>query len=214
RGNMPGFLHDLQPVTFRGQDARGQATEITICVTPDYLALGSDADYVRVPLGLPAASRLAGAFDMTLPTPRMVDAIYAQANVKLSPSPMTAGPQMQSTAYLVTHNSTVESQLQGRRGLVAGHKKDVVMASRLASNPGKVAIYGWHQKNGAPIQPVSTVHQANYADYSHGIRLVSKTAYLNGRAVSLDELLESGRYAGLINDDGPMPGPAIRTASN
>ena len=46
---------------------------------------------------------------------------------------MTAGPQMQSTAYLVTHNSTVESQLQGRRGLVAGHKKDVVLSERLAS---------------------------------------------------------------------------------
>ncbi|WP_281841308.1 hypothetical protein [Sinisalibacter aestuarii] len=213
RGNMPNFLRRLEPVTFRGQDARGADAEIVICVTPDYLALGSDSDFVRVPLGLPAAARIAGQFDMTLPTPRMVDAIYAQADVHLSPAPMQAGPQMSSTAYFLRHNATIQGQLGGRGGLVAGQKKDVVMASRMASAPGRVAIYGWHRSGGSPIQPVSTVHGANYADYSHGIRLVSKTAYLNGRPVSLDELLGSSRYASLLNSEGPLPGPVIRTAS-
>lgn len=213
QGNMPGFLHQLEPVALRGKDSRGADTEIVICVTPDYLALGSDRDFVRVPLGLPAAARIAGRFDMTLPTPRMVDAIYAQAAVKLSPSPMTPGPQMSSTAYLLRHNETIQGQLGGRGGLVAGQKKDVVMASRMASAPGRVAIYGWHRSGGSPIQPVSTVHGANYADYSHGIRLVSKTAYLDGRAVSLDELLGSGQYAYLLNSEGPLPGPVIQIAS-
>ncbi len=213
RGNMPDFLHHLVPVTFRGPDARGAQAEITICVTPDYLALGSDGDFVRTPLGLPSAALIAGRFDMTLPTPRMVDAIYAQADVRLKPQPMQAGPQMTSTSYLMQHNASVQAQLAGRHGLVAGQKKDVVMASRMANHPGRVAIYGWHRSGGHPIQPVSTVHQASYADYSHGIRLVSKTAYLNGKPVSLDDLLASGRYAWLINNDGPMPGPVIRTAS-
>lgn len=213
RGNMPGFLKDLQSVVIRGQDARGADTEIVICVTPDYLALGSDSDFVRVPLGLPAAASIAKRFGMTLPTSRMVDAVYAQANVKLSPKPMQAGPQMSSTNYFLRHNATIEGQRQGRRGLISGHKKDVVIASRMASNPGRVAIYGWHRSRGNPIQPVSTVHGASYADYSHGIRLVSKTAYLNGRAVSLDELLSSRRYAYLLNSDGPLPGQVIRIAS-
>ncbi len=213
RGNMPAFLHELEPVVFRGPDARGAQTEIVICVTPDYLALGSDNDFVRVPLGLPAAAAIAGQFGMTLPTPRMVDAIYAQARVRLSPAPMTPGPQMSSTSYFLRHNATIEGQRQGRGGLISGHKKDVVMASRMASNPGRVAIYGWHRASGNPIQPVSTVHGASYADYSHGIRLVSRTAYLNGKAVDIDELLGSGRYAYLLNSDGPLPGPVIRIAS-
>lgn len=213
RGNMPGFLHQLEPVVFQGQDARGAPTQIVICVTPDYLALGSDNDFVRVPLGLPAAAAIAGQFGMTLPTPRMVDAIYAQAQVRLNPSPMQPGPQMSSTAYFLRHNATIEGQRQGRGGLISGHKKDVVMASRMASNPGRVAIYGWHRAAGNPIQPVSTVHGASYADYSHGIRLVSRTAYLNGKAVDIDELLGSGRYAYLLNSDGPLPGPVIRIAS-
>ncbi|HHC29942.1 MAG TPA: hypothetical protein ENK80_05205 [Rhodobacterales bacterium] len=213
RGNMPAFLRQLKPVTVRGKDSRGADTEIVICVTPDYLALGSDRDYVRVPLGLPAAARIAGRFNMLLPTPRMVDAIYAQADVKLSPAPMQAGPQMSSTAYLLRHDATIDRQLRGRHGLVAGQKKDVVMASRMASAPGRVAIYGWHRSGGRPIQPVSTVHGANYADYSHGIRLVSKTAYLNGKPVALEDLRGSSRYAYLLNKEGPLPGLVIRTAS-
>lgn len=213
RGNMPGFLKQMQPVVLRGKDASGANAEIVVCVTPDYLALGSDRDFVRVPLGLPAASSIAGQFGMMLPTSRMVDAIYAQAPVKLSPQPMQAGPQMSSTSYFLRHNATIEGQRRGRSGLIAGHKKDVVVASRMASNPGRVAIYGWHRSNGNPIQPVSTVHGASYADYSHGIRLVSRTAYLNGRAVDLGELLSSRRYAGLLNSDGPLPAPVIRIAS-
>lgn len=213
RGNMPGFLKDLQPVVLRGKDARGASTEIIVCVTPDYLALGSDRDFIRVPLGLPAAASIAGRFGMMLPTSRMVDAIYAQASVKLSPKPMQAGPQMSSTSYFVQHNQTIEAQRGGRMGLISGHKKDVVMANRMASNPGRVAIYGWHRSNGNPIQPVSTVHGASYADYSHGIRLVSRTAYLNGRAVDLEDLLSSNRYAYLLNSDGPLPAPVIRVAS-
>lgn len=213
RGNMPTFLHTLEPVTFRGKDARGRAAEITVCVTPDYLALGSDRDFVRVPLGLPAAARIAGAFDMTLPTPRMVDAIYSQADVRLSPSPMTPGPQMSSTSYFLRHNATIEGQRHGKSGLISGHKKDVVMASRMAKAPGRVAIYGWHRSAGNPIQPVSTVHGASYADYSHGIRLVSKTAFLNGKPVDLGELLASRQYAYLLNSEGPMPGSVIRIAA-
>jgi hypothetical protein len=83
----------------------------------------------------------------------------------------------------------------------------------MESNPGRVAIYGWHRSKNDPIQPVSTVHGASYADYSHGIRLVSRTAYVNGKPVDIDDLLSSDRYAYLLNADGPMPGRVIQIAS-
>jgi hypothetical protein len=57
------------------------------------------------------------------------------------------------------------------------------------------------------------VHGAGYADYSHGIRLVSRTAYLDGRAVDLRELLASPRYAALLSDEGPVTGPRLRMAA-
>lgn len=207
-GNVPDFLRDLVPVTFSGTGANGQRTRVTICVTPDYLAVGSDRDFVRVPLGLPAAMRVAETFDMVLPTTRMVDAIYAQANVRLSPAPMDPGAQMASTGYFLRHNATVEGQ-RSRAGarlgqLVSGHKKDLVLTNRLNANPGRVAIYGWHRQGGSPIQPLSTVHGASYADYSHGIRLVSRRAYVNGRAVDLRDLLADSRLAGLVSSEGTI----------
>jgi hypothetical protein len=216
RGNVPDYLRDLQPVSFTGV-VGGRQTQVTICVTPDYLAIGSDADHVRVPLGLPAALRVAEAFDMMLPTTRMVDAIYAQADVRVSPSPMPPTSAMSSTDYFLRHNATVAAQFAragARPGvLVAGHKKDVVIANRLANAPGRVAIYGWHRSNGDPIQPLSTVHGEYYADYSHGIRLVARTAYVNGRAVDLRGLLTDGQYAGLLNSDGPLNGTTVRLAA-
>lgn len=208
RGNMPDFLHDLVPVTISGRTSDGTKARITICVTPDYLALGSDRDYVRVPLGLAAASRIAEQFDMILPTPQMVDMIYRAAALRLAPQPMSPGPQMTSTAYFVRHNATVEAQRKNAGAapgtLISGHKKDVVLTSRLASHRGRVAIYGWHRRNGRPIQPLSTVHGAGYADYSHGVRLVSRTAFLNGRSADLRSLMADPRYAGLLSDEGPV----------
>jgi hypothetical protein len=216
RGNVPDHIRALQPVRFTGT-VGGRETEVVICVTPDYLAVGSNRDHVRVPLGLPAALRVAEAFDMMLPTTRMVDAIYAQADLRLSPRPMNPGPQMSSTDYFLRHDATLDAQMTqagGRHGvLLAGHKKDLVLANRLASNRGRVAIYGWHRGSGDPIQPLSTVHGEYYADYSHGIRLVSRTAYLNGRPVDLRSLLTDGTYASMLNSDGTLSSATVRLAS-
>lgn len=207
-GNIPDFLRDLVPVTFSGTSANGRPTQVTICVMPDYLAVGSDRDFVRVPMGLPAATRIAERFNMVLPTTRMVDAIYAQASVHLAPSPMEPGAQMSSTNYFLRHNATVEGQRAragGRLGqLVSGQKKDLVLTNRLDSNPGRVAIYGWHRRGGSPIQPLSTVHGAQYADYSHGIRLISRRAYVNGQEVDLRDLLADSRLAGLVSSEGTI----------
>ena len=85
------------------------------------------------------------------------------------------------------HNDIIEQQLAEHNvspnALIAGHKKDIVLHDRGSS---RIAIYGWHQSNGRPIQPRSTVHGRDYKDYSQGLRLVSETAYdQDGNAVRL-----------------------------
>lgn len=181
-GNLPSFLRNLTPVSITGTLSDGQDIQVIICVTPDYLAVGNDRDFVRVPMGLPAAAQIADQFGFLLPTTKMVDAIYAQAAVRLAPSPMKPTNQMSSTTYLMRHSQTVDGQRASlglnHDELTAGQKKDLVLSLRLRSAPGRVAIYGWHRTNGVPIQPLSTVHGALYADYSHGVRLVSETAYV------------------------------------
>lgn len=216
-GNVPGFLRRLHPVTFKGKGKGGAETKITLCVTPDYLAVGSNRDFLRVPLGMNTAMTVAERFGFVLPTPRIVDAIYAQADGHLVPGPMTPGPQMTSTDYFSRHNRLVEQQRHTKGvslgALLAGHKKDLVLTNRLRRKPGRVAIYGWHRPNGKVIQPLSTVHGAEYADYSHGVRLISVTAYVNGKERALYDVLEDPQLASLISKEGPIPDAAQLAAA-
>jgi hypothetical protein len=206
-GNIPHFLRRLTPVTISGVE-QGQPVEITVCVLPDYLAVGSDRDFVYVPMGLEAALEIGVHFGFGLPTPTLVDAIYEESRVKLDPLPLPAGDSMRSTDYFAYHSELIARQRRtlsaGLGELTAGHKKDLVLTNRLWHVPDRVAIYGWHRDVDRPIQPLSTVHGARYADYSHGVRLVSDTVYINGRKRPIDEVLGEPALAHLLTVEGPM----------
>jgi len=211
RGNVPDFLRRLRPVrlSLPGQpaaDGRQRMVTATVWVMPDYLAVGSNEDFVRVPLGLPTATAIARRFGFVLPTRKLVDAIYQQAALRLPPVPMPAGPEMRSVDYLLRHNRTIEQQRMGWHvdGIVAGHKKDLVLSERLMEKPERVAIYGWHRPDGRPIQPLSIVHGAHYADYSHGVRLVAQTVLVDGVPRSIYEVLEQPRLVRLLSDEGEI----------
>lgn len=150
-GILPRHMRELYPRSLSGT-VDGRSVDITICGALDDLAIGSDDDHLRVPLGLPAALRVAEVFDMMLPTTTAVYAIFAQADVRIAPSPMTPGAAVSPTQDFLWHSETLNSQVPDARAhhglLLAGHKKDVILANRLSRNPGCVAIYGWHRRNG------------------------------------------------------------------
>jgi len=208
-GNLPAFLRHVVPVTLHGTMTTGKPASVTVCVLPDYLALGANRDYLFVPMGLRAALEVAGRFGFVLPTPKLVDAIYAASTVKLDPQPLTPGDQMRSTAYVIYHTELINLQrdasLAPLGALTSGSKKDLVLTDRLWRSPGRVAIYGWQRATGQPIQPLSTVHGARYADYSHGVRLVSRTVYVNGVERRIEDVLSDPVLARLISREGPMP---------
>ena len=208
-GDMPQFLRKVAPITMRGQLPDGQNVEVTVCVMTDYLAIGSDHDFLTIPMRLATALNVANHFDFTLPTKRVVDAIYQQAAVHLAPQPLPAGDQMRSTDYYWHHNELIAEQ-RLERGvqpgvLTAGHKKDLVITNRLWRFPDRVAIYGWHREIDSPIQPLSTVHGWRYADYSHGVRLVSTTICVNGKPMSIFEALADPGLSRVLSSEGPLP---------
>jgi len=207
-GNLPDFLRRLVPVHVSRTSSDGKATTVTLFVMPDYLSIGSNQDFIRIPMGLHAATAIADQFGFILPTRKIVDAIFSQSAFTLRPEPLPAGAQMTSTAYYLTHNKMIREQrlaLGCPLGeLMSGHKKDVVLTNRLARNQGKVAIYGWHRPSGVPIQPLSTVHGSGYADYSHGVRLISATALLDGEPCSIWTILEDPALAGVLSDEGAV----------
>jgi hypothetical protein len=208
-GNLPSFLRNLVPVKLSFLGPQGNTVNATIFAMPEYLAIGTDKDFLRIPMNLYTAAAVAKKLGFVLPTRKIVDAIYSQAAFHFAPQPMTAGPQMRSTEYYVIHNEKVEAQSRSlgitQGSLVSGDKKDVVVSNRLGRNPGKIAIYGWHRLDGAPIQPLSTIHGACYADYSHGIRLVSETVVVDGQARSVYDILEDPVLSQALSDEGPIP---------
>ncbi len=217
KGNLPDFLRKLKPVKLQQRSKSGRLLSATIFVTPDYLAIGSQADFIRVPMDYHSARKVAAQFGFILPTRRVVDAIYDQSESHYTPQPLPPGPQMCSTGYYQQHNQKI---LQQRYSLgialgelVSGHKKDVVITNRLRRKPGRIAIYGWHQPDGNPIQPLSTVHGAGYADYSHGIRLVSEKVLVEGNLVSVYDILKDPELAPLLSDEGTMAAFAPQTPS-
>lgn len=208
-GNVPSFLRKFSPVALTNR--------ATIYVTPDYLALGSDADYLLMPMTPATAQRIADATGCLLPTRKMSDAIYANAEVKLPPQPLTPGPTMTTVPVFVQHNNIVRTQrveilkTHPLGALVAGDKKDVVITTKLTTATNKVAIYGWHRTNSAAIQPLYLGHTAAWVDYSHGIRLVSQTMLLNGQPTNATAILADTNLCSLLSDEGPVVQPRYAT---
>ena len=205
-GNIPDFLRHFSKVRFVSQTRSGKKREVTLYVLPDYLAVGNNSDYLRLPMTPLTAQAIADQYGLLLPTVKIVDAIYRAASVKLDPRPFKPGPQMVSVGELVRHNAVVQAGLKTQvpLGLVAGHKKDIVITNRLLKKPNRVAIYGWHLRSGTAIQPVTTVHGSYYADYSHGARLMASTMVIDDVSYRVGDVLRDPELSALISYEGPL----------
>ena len=207
RGNIPEFLRSFQKITIKGKDAAGKDHTIVLETMPDYLAVGSDTDFVRLPMTPMTAARIADGFGCALPTRKLVDEIYQAAPIKLEPRPLTKNRE--SVGTFLEHNSIIEQQREGRKlgPIVAGIKKDIVVSNRLGERPNRLALYGWHKTDGTAIQPLTIVHWNRYVDYSHGARLIKSYVLVDGSRRDLRHVLHSADLATLLSDEGPIAFP-------
>lgn len=202
RGNVPDFWRHFVDINLEGR--------ATIAVAPDYLAVGSDDDYLFTPLSPATAQALADQLGCVLPTRKLVNAIYHAASLRLEPAPIPPGDAMTTAPVFAQHNATVREQRAAALAkhplgtLVAGHKKDVVLTPQLADAPGKVAIYGWHKPDGTAIQPLFLGHTSAWVDYSHGVRFIRRDMTLDGAPTTIDAVLADPKTCALLSDEGPM----------
>ena len=192
-GNIPDNLRNMQEVVLQ-QGGR----EIRLQATPDYLAVGSNDDNIRVPMTPEVAQAIADRTGTSLPTNKIVDAIHAQSQ-KLHLAPFGDAPGAQDIGHFISHDQRIDDQLGSGvapETFVSGHKKDIVIPAR----DGRVAIYGGSWANGNRVQPYSNVHGDYYADYSHGARLVSQQITVDGQSMNLQDALADPSLAGLLTD--------------
>ena len=216
KGNVPDFMRSLTKLQSTFQDANGINHTVIYEVMPDYLCIGSNDDFCRVPMGPVIAQKIANLFGAAMPTAKLVDDIYSKAGLKLAPIPLAIPDADKVTpATFLQHSNSIEVQRIGSGlplgTLVGGTKKDVVISNKIVdpARPGHVVIYGWHELNGVPIQPLTNIHSASYVDYSHGIRLMNVELLVDSVTMNVKQMLtHSVWYKVLSNETGAMSQPS------
>lgn len=205
RGNVPAMFRRRIPIEVT-KNIDGQPYTLKYYASQDVLSIGTDEDFVRMPMSPPALALLLKTQQCMLPTPQMVDQIH-QASIRLKPIPIPPSAAMTSVAEFARHNDLIEQQLSTLaipgNAILAGHKKDVVICKDLKA--GYVALYGWHEPDGKAIQPVYTKHLESWVDYSHGARFIERRMVLNGEAIDAGSILQDSVLSELLSADGPVP---------
>ncbi|MFI5453216.1 hypothetical protein ACHMWN_13790 [Pedobacter sp. UC225_61] len=209
-GNIPDFLRQLKKVSYTSK-INNQDYLIEFYSLPDYMAIGSDEDYIYMPMTPILAQRVANLLKCTLPTKKMVDLIYQNASIKLEPQPISPTKAMTTVPIFITHNELVKMQLKPylvqhkNTELTAGNKKDVVISNKIyTEKTPKVVIYGWHKLDGKAIQPLYNKHTNTWADYSHGIRLIQNKVFMNGKKTTIAKVLADPILNLLLSDEGAI----------
>ncbi len=201
-GDIPSFLKKFIPIhTSIFDSATGKIIKATYYVAKDYLSIGTDQDWARINITPKAAQKIADSINCFLPTKKMVDDIYHTAKLKLEPVPLYAFRD--STPTMWDHHLIVEGQRRGRKGLIAGIQKDVVISGKISRypKPDHVAIYGWHKLNGKPIQPLYIGHIFWWVDYSQGIRLVYRKIKVGKKWMDYIDVLKDPVLQKLLCDE-------------
>lgn len=196
---MPEFLFKLVSVEVAVKDTLSQQwIKATFFVSPDYLSVGTNKDWVRTPVTAKTAERVLQQLHCFAPTPQLVNRIHEQAGVKLEPVSLYAFRD--STPTMWHHHLIIEGQRKGKKGLISGIKKDIVFmrAPGDSVRADRVGIYGWHRLDNKPIQPFYQGHIWWYADYSHGLRLVYRKVKLGKHWVDIDEILKDAQLRQLL----------------
>ncbi len=214
-GNVPSFSRKLRPIRIN-EKINANNYEFVFFTVCDYLAVGSDEDYLYIPLTPSTAQYLANQLDCSLPTKKIVDIINANTEIKLHPQPIPPSDRMTTVAVFSQHTDSVKQQIsqlgmdRSGNNIIGGHKKDVIISNKIYSsdrNYERVVIYGWHFSENHPIQPVHNGHTAQYADYSHGIRFIANVAFINGDSIQVAEILEDPDLAKLLSSEGVIKKP-------
>lgn len=202
-GEIPDWVWAWQPVTV-SRVINGKERTLTYWVSPDVLAIGTNDDFMRVRPWPSTAQWFANKHDLVMPTTRISDQVYDAAPFKFVPTPVH--PHSIATDSWFKSDDVIKNQgvLRGYFpgvGIAAGFMKDVVNGPNLDGK--KVAIYGWHDPTRTitgnnPIQPYSTIHEATFSDYSHGLRLVRRGAILDGTEIDLGKLMKDPELYPLV----------------
>lgn len=210
-GNIPDSLKFFRKITFYTSDSNGNH-KVEMLVLPDYLAVGTNEDFIRVPMGPVAAQQVADSLYCTLPTSKLVDEIAAASEGAIDPFPFRPVGDRNCQPWTFEDSNNAINALYKVKGyhfgqFISGLKKDVIISTLAedTTKPCRVVIYGWHYPDGTYIQNATNVHVNFYTDYSHGIRLIYRIIKIDGKEYDIKKVLTDPQMFRILSkEETPM----------
>jgi hypothetical protein len=225
-GNVPRFLQRLSNFAVELNPFKDKKADIhtgKVFISPDYLAIGTDDDFVRFPLTPIGAQVVHDGFETTFPTMKICNLIFEKAGQagKGKRIALTGLDGSRKTADYLKSNEIIEKHSPPRDQIVAGHKKDILLHSDIAKKVNfgttrPLVIYGgWDGKgtradNWFVQDPNIAHHDDGYEDYSHAIRLVSRKMEVDGGQMDVHDVLRKELLYGLLYDGPFIPNYPLR----
>jgi hypothetical protein len=120
KGNVPDWTESWREIRLSHTDSRtGQTICGKVWVMPDYLSIGralrvergrvvSNHDYVRMPMSGYTAQKIANMYALMLPTEKVVDAVFEQADVQLQGAGLLPDGMMNHNQRFCVHEDLIE----------------------------------------------------------------------------------------------------------
>lgn len=183
-------------------------------------------DGIRVNVTATTQQQIADLLDCILPTAKIYDLMWSTCENRLNPYPRSI---TSSTDAMIAHSKDIDvglSKIKLQQGCKSTVGKTWVIDNSLLSKPGKACNYGWHFDTGTTykgingnvnasllknpktgmywyvIQPLSWMHDPFHSDYSQVVILVSKKCWVDGKEMSIIDVLQNSELAWLANHSG------------
>lgn len=200
KGNVPDFVlrQNFRPVSVSAV-IDGRQVSATFRVSADYIAVGTNQDYVRMPMSPLLAQRIAAHLGCVLPASRMVDLVDEESKRQGGFQRFYAAPEIASRVTDPDTGRKVGARwnirkygaYEGRwmKSAAFAEEQSRMVDDDLHSSARQDGIRSGHKKDivyhpeaerrrnvaiyHKGIQGLNYVtHENTYADYSHGARLV------------------------------------------
>lgn len=219
--DIPDFLRFFLPVRVKKTLADGNKPigyEAVYYVSPDWLSIGSDFEWCRVPLSAVAGQRVLNRFGCRHPTPLMARQIYESTRAPTGPvdpfvpfisreSFKAVEGGVQSTEmFLALHQDIEFRRRDSTLGhLITGPMRDVTIG-KVVSDKKQLLLWGGVLASGKAAENKGAHDLDRFTDHAMGLRLVYGMLYIKkaGGAwapKSIDEVLSNDVEYALISDE-------------
>lgn len=147
-----------------------------------------------------------------LPTAKIMDLSYLQADVVLDATVLPAGPDMDTATRSKFYNVNFEKKRAKKTGLIRDCGKAWILHNNLGNKIDLAINYGFYDKKAIYKNPqgikvwqnIGTRHNRYHEDYSQVLILMLDQCELNGNLVNISDLAKDPELSYLLNYEGKL----------